>query len=414
MAQFPSGYQTRLDLIAAPSLGRMIQLQKLGIIDIWPKSYWSPSMMISVPKDYLEQRANVGMRELAPISDYDGVSRTMQQRALGSVNLKCLSTRFDLKLDASDFVNLLNYTDLTVQEMGAAEVARQVKAGTTRMMNTRVALLTLAIFAQNIYADKNGTILPTSANAIYNRSYNIPAGNLGQLNILGGGNVISAGWQTSTTVIQTMLLNIKVQSVALTGYFPTQAVYGVNVPQYITQNAALDQYLARDIMNSGAFNPTFVQLGDLSTRQLLGYYWYPGYMGQYQIGADYPGSTPSPYSSSVPYSGNTAYPNNPAGQPQYVQMVGGDQCAFLPDPSQVPWLSHVEGSYPIPNNYEAQVFSPEGDAPSLKDFLSMRKGMWCFAQINRGIPTGVTFFFGDTYIPNIELPQTVFCATVAY
>ena len=67
-------------------------------------------------------------------------------------------------------------------------------------------------------------------------NYGVPAGNLTQLDVLGGGNILDATWDVATTNIATQLTNLKKAARKLTGYPLAHAFYGQNVLDYLLGN----------------------------------------------------------------------------------------------------------------------------------------------------------------------------------
>ncbi len=232
--------------------------------------------------------------------------------------VKLLHSVENIVLPVKDYVNLLNYTDLSKQKLGIDEVSRQIREARWSQDNLRISALTSMLFQTEIWYDGLGNLLPSSTGAQTTVNYGVPTGNQNQLDVFGTGSpIISATWATNTTPIDKQIQSLHQAAVQLTGYELKHAFYGKNVPSYLTSNTNLGNYFFRDAYGPDAFGPTYVATADIPN-PLLGLTWHKAYQSFF-------------------------YDQNGNRQ----TLVGDDQVVFTPEPSTA-WIGFLEGTYPVP------------------------------------------------------------------
>jgi len=368
------------DVLSAPNLTGLVQLTAQGIPQVKPASF--TRIRHQVNRDYAEWKTAHGARGVAQQTAYGAPAKDDQQTDLGYQTAKCLHSFRTVRLPITDFMNLLQVDNLQKQKMGRDEVARQVKFHTQRNLNLRTAAADSALFQGNIWIDKQGNMLPSATNSVVTIPSLIPAGNQGQLNVFGTGNILTNGWQNpAETSIAQQIINLRIASVRLTGYPITHAFYGANVANYLINNTALSTYFSRAAfptpLYSSGVGPHVLSSGDLPAN-LLSLNWIPGYMEYYL---------------------------DSTGTPQ--TLLGPDEVVFTCDPDAVDFWQPMEGSYPVPNDY---------GPTSVDDVISAydeKFGMAAWAKPCNN-PSTAELFFVDTFLPTVTIPNCIFQSVVNF
>lgn len=359
-----------LDVLAAPSLCGVIQGTKTGIPNVFPPGFYAIDKAVN--KDTGEYTRVNGTRTTARIAAYGSPSRARNLKGLTVCPVKLLHAPEHINLNLPDFRGLLQKDSLVIDEKGVQEIGRQVRDARQNLDNLRVGALTEALFKGAIYFDDEGNLLPSSSGASITTDFAIPAGNKDQLNALGGGNIISASWATTSTDIHTHVVSLKQAAGRLTGYPLRHAFYGKNVPDMLVSNTTLKDFF---VQNSMA-NTQFLSTGDIPN-PLLGLSWHPAYEAFFE---DADGNYQSP--------------------------VGDNQVVFTPEPS-VDWIGWLEGTVDIPTR-----LSVSSDAVEALSSVRSQQGMFAYATLETD-PVRIKMVYGDTFLPVIKVPSAVFIATVA-
>lgn len=364
-------------VLGAPQLCGMIQQTKTGIPNVLPPGMFNRDKLVE--KDYGSYTRVTGTRTTARIAKYGSPAQRRQLKGLEDVPVKLLHTIESIELKMADFRGLIKKdstgSNLLVDEKGQDEIARQIREARTNVDNLRTGAATQALFNGAIWFDNDGNLLPTSSGAVTTPSFGIPAGNQNQLNILGTGNILSAGWQTTSTDIASQVLGVKQAAIRLTGYPIKYALYGINVPKYLTTNTTLSNYFIRNL----SANPKYIETGDIPN-PLLGLTWLPAYDSFFED-------------------------NNGVLQ----GLVGPDQVVFMPEPS-LDWCGTLEGKFDVPGS---SVLGKTG-LDLLGDMQTM-DGMFAFAAVEySGGVVRIEIFYGDTFLPVIKNNKAIFQATVNF
>ncbi len=273
----------------------------------------------------------------------------------------------------SVLTNLVNFADVTKQQLGIAEVTRQTRQFRQLFDNLRVASLTSMLFTGTINFDGNGNLLPVAAGAKVSVNFGVPAGHFLQLNPLGAGNIIDLTWDNAAANISTQMANLKRAARKLTGYPIAHAFYGQNVLDYMLVNNKVKEMMK--------FNPAAnarTLAGDMPSG-MFGLQWHPAYEAFYE---------------------------DDGGVAQ--DFITGDQVVFTPEPS-MDWLDWLEGTYPVP----ASVGSITPDAVSSLANVSLATGMFSYGQVLSD-PVTIKHIAGDTFLPVLKVPKAIFIATIRF
>jgi hypothetical protein len=147
-------------------------------------------------------------------------------------------------------------------------------------------------------------------------NFRIPAGNLTQLNMLGGGNLLNADWATAATDIPAQLHAINAAMVQLTGMGLAHVVLTSVGWQYVMNNTKVQA-------QGGSANVVFdsmrrVGAGEFSA-VLRALPWITFHVIDYGLES---------------YAG---------GSESFAKLIENDHAAFLPQPSPA-WVQYLEGS----------------------------------------------------------------------
>jgi hypothetical protein len=147
-------------------------------------------------------------------------------------------------------------------------------------------------------------------------SYQVPAGNLDQLNMLGGGNILAADWATSTTDIPAHLHSINAAMIQLTGMGLAHVIVTSTGWQHIVNNQAVQD-------QGGSAGPVFDSLRRTSagefTATLRSLPWLTFHVIDYGLEI-YDGSSET-----------------------FTKLIEDDHAAFVPEPAPR-WVQYLEGS----------------------------------------------------------------------
>ena len=368
--------QTLDQIIGGVNLTGVIQQTTTGIPDVFPAGFYASTQ--TVDGDTAEYTRVSGTRATARIAAYGSPSQNRELKDIAKVPVKLIHTIESIHHKPHVLTNLLNFADLSRQQLGIAEVTRQTRQFKQLFDNLRVAALTSMLFTSSINFDGAGNLLPSSSGAKLSVNYGVPTGNTGQLDVLdgiyGNGNIIDASWDQATTNIATDLANLKKAAMRLTGYPLAHAFYGQNVLDYLLNNNKFKEIMK---FNTAANNQTLA--GDVP-QGLLGLQWHSAY---------------------------EAFFEDQTGTNQ--DLVGGDQVLFTPEPS-LDWIEWLEGTYPVPTSVGA--ITSDGISATVNN-VSLATGMFSYGQVISD-PVTVKQVAGDTFLPVLKVPKAVFVATVKF
>jgi len=307
-----------------------------------------------------------GTQRVARHTNYGGSSRLRTVSPVAEQPIVLLSPKESIDIKANVLMNLMS-GDGADQRMGESEVARQVREAVQLVQNFRTAAVT-SLFGLNghIYLDGDGNMLGSSSGAVIDVNSNIPAGNLNQL-----GGIIGTTWATNTTDIVGDMIAIHQLAVQTTGRPLRHAIYGANILNYLLNNDKV-----KELINNNPSLSSQAASGGIP-QGLFGLTWWPGYMGFFRDDAG---------TAQVP--------------------IGGDIIAFLPEPSS-DWYEIVEGTEPVP----MAGFGVASDLSTLLANVEPRQGQYTYAY-GQMDPVGAKMVYGDTFLPVLKSPESVFIADV--
>lgn len=358
------------DILGAPNLCGIIQDTTTGIPNVLPPEFYKVDKVVDGNTGSFQ--VFTGTRTTARLSGYGQASSNRQLKNVGTRAAVLVHTVENIILEGTTYANLLDYNSASSkQKKGEQEVKRQIMEAKKNLDNLRIAASCMALFNGAIYFDNVGNLLPNSTNAATSTTFNVPAGNQGQCNALGTGNIISQGWNTNTATIDKQIRALQQAALQLTGYPLKWAFYGKNVPSYIAENAIAKEFMYR----SPEQNPVFLRTAELAS-PTFGLNWAPAYQAFYED-------------------------NSGTNQP----LIGDDQVIFCADPDPF-WWGFLEGTAPVPTTYSV-------DPNNQIDSLEFAQGMFAYGVPIRD-PITAKIVYGDTFLPVLKNPKTVFQATVAF
>jgi len=338
-----------------------------GAADLLPPAFLVPTKTIEGDSGDYDKINNT--REIARLVQYGSPSRARNLQGVSKVGVKLLHSFEHINLDASVLINLKDPTDFR-QNLGQKEVVRQLAAFKNYFTNLRAGAVFSALATGKISFDVNGNLLPDDSGAYTPIDFGIPAGNLTQLDVLGTGDIISAKWSTAATDISAQVENLKTAAMALTGYPIRHAFHGKSILGFLATNNGLKGSLSHNQDFSKSVGQGAIPDG------LLGLSWHPMSEAYSQLAS----------------AGKFWWPD--------------DAVVFTPEPSP-DWWELLEGTTPIPSNLNIV------GAESAWGQIQLAKGIFSYAQIMND-PCLIRLFSGDTFLPLLKVPRSVFIADVDF
>jgi hypothetical protein len=334
-----------------------------------------PPQMLNPTKKLI---GNVGVykkvestRQTAQAVHYGAASKGIKLTGVSEVGVKLIHSFEHFDHDPNTVAQLLSQ-DGNMQTMGSEEVGNKIRDFGTRFTNLRLAAWYSILFNGIIWLDGEGNLLYSSSGAAITIDFGVPAGNQNQLNWDGNGAIIGASWGTAGTDIASHIMKIQKAAAVLSGYPIVNAYYGQNIPSYIAANTIMKEYLRTNPMANEAIKVGGIPKGFLNLN------WIPA---------------------------NTAFYADKDGTARY--FCGVDTVVFTPDVSDLGWWGFLEGSYAIPTN----IGQIQTDALAALNSLRQVNGMFGFATVTND-PVGIRQYGGDTFLPTLNVPKSIFIADV--
>lgn len=341
--------------------------------NILPAAFMTETLRVE--KDSGVYKTHNGNRKAAGTVNYGSPSQTVQQIGLREVPFKCIHSFEEMYHDMAILEALESYDSPEKQEKGMQEISRQVREFSSRFRNLRLIASYSALANGAIYLDSAGKILPNSTGADSSRTieFSVPSTNTGHLKAIDGvTDIIGGSWATDTTDIAGHIKTIKDTARKRTGYPIRYAFYGANVIGYITKNQNLKNLVNGSSNNANAF------LGNEIPDGFLGLKWR---------------------------SASECFMEDADGDVH--DIFTGDMIVFTPDPAETPdFWDFAVGSYSVPNSINVV-----SDAVAASSMFTKVYGGFSFAHTNLN-PPGIRHCFGDTFLPILRCPESIFIADV--
>ena len=344
-------------------LSKAIQQTTSGIPQPFP-----PAFMKSNDKTLGNKGSYVqytGERRVARINKYGAPPKKADLRPVAEKDIRLIASSEEQSMDPNVF-RLLRSADSYEFDRGLQEVKRQVSEFATKFQNLRTAAVAHVLRRGQLDYDSDGNLLPNSSGSAETHSFQMNANNQNQLN-----GIITASWALASTDIPLQLRNLKKRAARLTGYPLKYALYGENIPSYLTQNDYVLDYLSRnDRMRNAWLENAEIPDG------LFGFTWVPVYEAFYE---------------------------DSSGTNQ--DLWAGDAIVFTPEVNDQ-WWDVMEGSTPVPTTINV-VSDADAAMRSFKDAY----GMYGYGYVELK-PVSVTGVYGDCFVPCLKNPDVIYSADV--
>lgn len=364
---------TLQQILGYVSLASMIEAIKNGIPNTLPKPFFD--IEERVVGNAFRYIATTGVRTTSKLSQFGAPPVRRALTKLGSIDAVVLSSNEELALDPTTLSMLRDYNTPFLQDLGRKEVARETRNFIQRFVNLRVAATGLVLANGRLGFNGNGDLLPDSgySGATEQVAFQVPAGNQGQLDVLGTGNIITAPWDLADTDIPEQVRVLKASSLKLNGYEVENILYGVDVVSYLINNDYVIDYLSRE----GAMRGEYLRNGELPAR-LFDCSWAPAYKMFFED-------------------------SNGTNQ----TIFDADKVVFYPTVTDQWWTLFL-GSQPVPRSID---LAP--DAMSALDNCEMAYGMFGYARLGIA-PIQLLITFGDNFFPCLKLNNAIYQADVQF
>lgn len=309
-----------------------------------------------------------GTRRTARLAMYGAPAVQRELKDVAYEDVKLMHTFESMNIDPLLIQALRNYNNYDLQQRGVQELARQVAEWKMYFQNLRIATIGQTLALGAIYYDGSGNFLPSSSGAVVSATFGMNANNQNQLN-----GILATTWSNPTADIPNQLRVLKQTAAELTGYPLKVALYGRNVPSYLTNNDYVLDYLAR----SPNMREQFLDSGEIPNG-LFGFQWVPIY---------------------------TAFFEDQTGANQLIW--NNDAVTFTPEPS-ADWWEILEGTYQVPTSINIQT-----DANQAMGSLREVVGMFGYSMVTHNPPT-IQSYFGDTFLPVIKVPDAIYQGIVKF
>ena len=376
-------------VLGAKNIIALIQKIKPGLReDLLPAEMLKVSRQVS--GNYGTYHRTIGERRAARVTNYGAPAQTYEPTGIEEVPVNFIHAFQDLPITPSAMMNLLDEGNENRQRIGMETIGRQTGDFARTFRNLRVACIQLMLSTGKIMFDGLGRLTGDSTKAARTVNFQIPSQNQGQLPIprynasgkVVSNPIISASWATTSTNILQQITDLKVAASLLTGYPIKHAFCGSNVKNYLFKNDTYKAYLQ--------FNPAAqaALTNNMIVKGLADVEWHE--MGE------------SFFSTDLPNTGAALTAN------YGVPIFDPDTVVFTPGMDD-PWYELVEGSFPIPMD---TIMAK--DAMELMDSLEEAFGHFGFAKMGADKqPSTIVEYQGDTFLPVITVPYSVFIAKVA-
>ena len=377
-------------VLGAKNIIGVIQKVKPGLREkILPPQLLTPSRKVS--GNYGTYHVTVGERRAARVTNYGAPAQTYEPTGVSEKAVNFLHAFQDMPITPSAMMNLLDEGNENRQRIGMETLGRQTGDFALTFRNLRVAAISMMLANGKIMTDGLGRLTTDSTKVARTLDFGIPSTNTGQLPIprynssgkVTNSPIINASWATTSTSILSQINALKQAAVLLTGFPIEHAFCGINVKQYLFDNTEYKDYLKRNQAAQEALVKNVIPPG------LADVQWHEMYESFYSQDLPNPGAA---------LSANAALP-----------IFGADTVVFTPGFDE-PWYELIEGSFPIPGD---AIMGK--DAMELMESLEEAYGHFGFAKMGTDKqPSSIVEYQGDTFLPVILVPYSVFIATVKF
>lgn len=351
-----------------------LKLQTDGLPDLFPPEFSQTDPGNRIIGDRAQYIRVNGQRKSAKFNVYGSPAIRHELMPVGNAAVRCLHSYESFPIDLVTLSKLQSFEAFN-QDEGADYVRYQFEAAAFRHKNAEVVALASTLRNFAIYFDTDYNLLPTSSGADTTKTvdFGVAATHKDQCN-----GCITNPWSLASTDIPGDIRNLQQFSRKETGFELTAALYGKNIPRYMTQNDAVQPYLSR----SGDARDKFLMTGEIPSGLFGIKDWIPVYQSFYE---------------------NSAGTN--------VDLWDDDGITFLPNvaqPDKMRWYRRYEGSYPVPKSLDIQM----SEMAALNNYQTVY-GVFAYAQPMNN-PPQFEVYHGNTWLPAIVNEKAPFNADVTF
>lgn len=368
------------DILGWVALTKAVNAVKDGVPNPFPPFLFTVKAEDRVIGNSVKFNRTYGTRKTARVTKYGAAPHHRGQQDEDLIESKLVHFFEEMPFNPLVLQVLRDYESYDNQMKGKRIIAHNVKTLGTLFGNSRIVMVATTLNKGAIYSDGDGNVLPTSSGAVETYSQQIDAtNNIGAIVHADGttGSIFGAtgqgSWANASTDIPKQLRLLKESAGMAHGYEPTIALYGKNVPSYLIQNDHVLDFLAR--------NPTMQTqwLKDNTIPDgLFGLTWVPAWMASYT-----------------------------KDDGTKVSLWDSNRVTLLPGESDAgAYWSMFEGSYLVPKTIDLM-----NNADAALENLEMVYGAFGYSQLTHK-PVGLNVCMGDTVLPAVKLPDTIYLADV--
>jgi len=354
-------------ILGYKNLTGIMQSPTLGVPNVWPEEFMS--LTRDIEGDSADMIVVSASRQTAPSVNYGSASKRVAQETISGRSGKCIHSFFNITHKASTLVALRNMDDMNMQRKGQQVVDFQTQEARRKSDNLRISSVNSVMRYGAIYFDGNGNLLPSSSGAVLTVDMQVPANNKNQLN-----SAIQASWATAGTDILLSMSNVKKAAVQNTGRPIKYAYYGSAIPGYLANNTAIKELMKSDAALTSSLRQNRIPTGF----GIEGIEWRP---------------------LDVSYFVDADGTNR--------EWFPSDYVVFMPEVDRS-WYEMQQGSFLIPTD-----LNPAPDVNTALANLEAQYGMFSYAALLRD-PVALIQYFGDTFLPVLRDPSSIYIADTAF
>ncbi len=363
------------DLLGWVALTRAVNAVKDGCPNPFPPWLFTVAAGDRVLGNSVKFHRIYGTRKTARVVKYGAPPRHRELQQEELVEAKFIHVGEERIFDPLILALLRDYESYDNANKAKRLVANNVQTMGTLFGNARIVSVATSLAYGAVYVDAQGNLLPTSSGAAETYSQQISSNNIGTVldsssvgifGATGGGS-----WANSGTDIPLQLRRLQEHASLQHGYEPTIALYGKNIPSYLTQNDYVLDYLARN----PSMQTTWLKDNTIPDG-LFGMTWVPTWKSSFTKDDD-----------------------------TKVSLWPADRVTFMPGQADAgSYWSLFEGSYEVPTTIDLL-----SDAAAALRSLKTVYGAFGYGVVSHK-PVAVSTIMYDTFFPAVKLPDTLYLA----
>lgn len=340
-----------------------------------PSNLIPPAFMAST-KDVMGNTASWTIirstRRNMRLTNYGAASTRIAQQEIGRATA-VMAHFFEHQRHDMQVLNAVRQFDNPqVQQMGRQIIDQQTAEFRRRADNTRLSLIYSLLAEGRISFDGDGNILPDTTGQVVDVDFQIPAGHRDQLDVEGTGDIISASWAAATTDIVGQIRKLHDVALRTSGLPLAHAFYGEDILGFLLANNQVTNFLRTRESTAAAMETGTIPDGFLGIKK-----WW---------------------------TVSAAFFEDQNGVNK--TWFEKDQITFTPEVNPM-WYQLQQGSFMVPTNLGG--VGPDASA-MLNNFRTMF-GRFSYAKVTDD-PAGIKHSAGDTVLPVLRNPTSIFLADV--